>query len=307
MDLKNKTILVTGGAGFISSHTVDKLIEKGARVVIIDNLVTGREENLNPKAKLYELNIADPKIEDIFKKEKPEIVYHFAFNVLVPKSVEDPLVDMDSISGSLNILKNARKYGVKKIIFSSSGFIYGNNPNLPVKETESFEPVSPYAIAKYAVENYLRFFKKAHGLSCVIFRFPAVYGPRQVTGAMSDYIRKLVAGKQAEIWGDGKKTRDYLYIDDVVRANILALELPPDHPDSVFNIGTSIETTLIDLYKKIAKLLNREAKPIYLPDRPGEQIRYSLDYSRAKKELGWEPKYNIDEGLKMRLRAEKLI
>jgi len=307
MNFKNKKFLVTGGAGFIGSHTADALIKKGAKVVIVDNLITGRKENINPKARFYKINIADPKIEQIFQKEKPEIIYHFAFNVLVPKSVENPLVDMDSIAGSLNILKNARQYGIKKIIFSSSGFIYGNNPNLPVKEIEPFEPVSPYAIAKYAIENYLRFFKKAHGLSCVIFRFPAVYGPRQVTGAMSDYIRKLVAGKQAEIWGDGKKTRDYLYIDDVVRANILALELPPDHPDSVFNIGTSIETTLIDLYKKIAKLLNREAKPIYLPDRPGEQIRYSLDYSRAKKELGWEPKYNIDEGLKMRLRAEKLI
>lgn len=307
MRLENKKIMVTGGAGFIGSHTVGALIEMGAQVFIIDNLVTGRKENINPKAKFYNINIADPKLEGIFAKEKPEIVYHFAFNVLVPKSVENPLIDMDSIAGSVNIFKNARKYGVKKIIFSSSGFVYGNTKNLPAKETEPIDPISPYVVAKSTVENYLRFFNKAYGLPYVIFRFPAVYGPKQVTGAMSDYIRKLAAGKQAEIWGDGKKTRDYLYIDDVIRANILALELSSDHSDPVFNIGTSIETTLYELYEKIAKLLNKKAKPIYLPDRLGEQVRYSLDYSKAKKEFGWEPKYNIDEGLKIRLRAENLI
>jgi UDP-glucose 4-epimerase len=307
MILKNKKILVTGGAGFIGSHTVDKLIAKGVKVVIIDNLITGQKENVNPKAKFYRMNIADPKLENIFKKEKPEIIYHFAFNVLVPKSVENPLVDIDSISGSLNILKNAIKYEVKKIIFSSSGFIYGNNPNLPVKETEPFDPVSPYSIAKYTVENYLKFFKKTYNLSYVILRYAAVYGPRQVTGAMADYIRKLASGKQAEIWGDGTKTRDYIYIDDVVRANLLALELPDDFEDPVFNIGTGKETTLNELYKKIAKFLKKEPKPIYLPDRPGEQVRYCLDYSKIKKALGWEPKYSLDGGLKLRLKTENYI
>ncbi len=307
MNLKNKKILVTGGAGFISSHTVDTLIKRGAKVVIVDNLVTGRKENLNPRAKFYEMNITDSKIEDIFKKEKPEIIYHFAFNVLVPKSVKNPLVDMDSISGSLNILKNTKKYGLRKIIFSSSGFIYGNNPNLPVKGTEPFQPVSPYAIAKYTVENYLRFFNTAFDLPYVIFRYSTVYGPRQIIGAMADYIRKLTAGRQAEIYGDGTKTRDYVYIDDVVRANLLALELPDDYPDPIFNIGTSIETTLDTLYKEIADLLGKEAKPIYLPDRPGEQMRYSLDYSKIKKVLNWQPKYSLEEGLKIKLKTEGLI
>ena len=307
MDLKNKKILVTGGAGFIGSHTVDALVKKGAKVIIVDNLVTGRKENLNPRAKFYKLNIADQKIENIFKKEKPEIIYHFAFNVLVPKSVENPLVDVDSIVGSINILKNAQKYGVKKIIFSSSGFIYGNTKNLPAKETEPVDPISPYVVAKNAVENYLRFFNKAYGLPYVIFRYAAVYGPRQVTGAMADYIRKLAAGKQAEIWGDGTKTRDYVFIDDVVRANLLVLDLPGNYPDPVFNIGTGIETTLNELYWKIAKLLKKEPKPIYLPDRPGEQIRYSLDYSKIKEALGWEPKYNLEEGLRLKLKREGFI
>jgi UDP-glucose 4-epimerase len=307
MIIKNKKILVTGGAGFIGSHVVDALIENGAEVAVIDNLVTGRRENLNPNAKFYEINIADPKIETIFRREKPEIIYHFAFNVLVPKSVKNPLIDMDSIIGSVNILINAQKYGTKKIIFSSSGFLYGNTNNLPAKETEPIDPISPYVVAKNTVENYLRFFNKAYGLPYVIFRQAAIYGPRQVTGAMADYVRKLSAGKQAEIWGDGSKTRDYVYIDDLVRANLLALEIPSNFPDPVFNIGTSIETTLNDLYKKIAKLLNKKPEPIYLPDRPGEQVRYSLDYSKIKKNLGWEPKYTLEEGLKLKLKAENLI
>jgi UDP-glucose 4-epimerase len=307
MELQNKKILITGGAGFIGSHTADTLIKRKAKVIIIDNLVTGRKENLNPKAKFYKLNIANPKIESIFQKEKPEVIYHFAFNVLVPKSVENPLLDMDSIVGAVNILKNVQKYGVQKIIFSSSGFIYGNNKNLPIKESEPIDPISPYVVAKNTVENYLKFFNKTYSLSYVILRYSTVYGPRQVKGAMADYIRKLAAGQQAEIWGDGTKTRDYVYIDDVIRANLLSLNLPLDYPDPVFNIGTSIETRLNDLYKKIARLLKKEPKPIYLPDRPGEQVRYSLDYSKFNKALGWEPIINLDEGLKLILRFQNLL
>jgi len=181
MDFKNKKFLVAGGAGFIGSATVSELIKRGAKVVIVDNLVTGRKENINEKAKFYQINIADPKLENIFKKEKPEIVYNFAFNVLVPKAVENPLIEMDSISGGLNILMNCKKYGVKKIIFSSSGFLYGNTKNLPAKETEPVSPISPYIVSKNAVENYIRFFNKAYGLPYVIFRYAAVYGPGQIT------------------------------------------------------------------------------------------------------------------------------
>src|SRR6185295_11685898 len=210
MELKNKKILVTGGAGFIGSWLVRALIEKGASVVIVDNLSTGKKENIHPEAVFYEVNINDEKITEIFEKEKPEIIYHFAFNVLVPKSVENPLVDMDSIAGSLRLLQAAKTHAIKKFVFASSGFIYGNNPNLPVKETEPMQPASPYSVAKYTVESYLRYFQNAYHLPFVILRYAAVYGPGQVTGAMSDYIRKLAVGSQADIWGDGTKTRDYV-------------------------------------------------------------------------------------------------
>jgi len=304
MNLKAKKCLITGGAGFIGSHTVDALIKEGAEVVIVDNLSTGRKENLNSQAKFYEINIADPAIEKILEEEKPEIIYHFSFYVSVPKSVENPLLDMDNIIGSIRILKKVKEMGgIEKIIFSSSGFLYGNTKNLPTKETEPVDPFCPYIVAKHTVENYLRFYKKSFGIPYVILRYSTVYGPRQTSGAMADYVRKLSSGKQAKIWGDGNKTRDYVFIDDVVKANLLALNIPNNHPDPVFNVGTGIETTLNTLYKKIADLLNKKSQPIYLPDRPGELIKFCLDVSKAKKELGWEQKVKLDQGLKILLKS----
>jgi UDP-glucose 4-epimerase len=299
MNLENKKVLVTGGAGFIGSHTADRLIAKGAKVVIIDNLISGKKDNVNPKAKFYEMNVADPKIEGVFKKEKPEIVFHFAFNVLVPKSVKNPLLDMDSIKGSVNIFINASNFGVKRVVFSSSEFIYGNSKNFPIKEAEPLDPLTSYSIAKYTVESYLKFFRRTRNLNYVILRLATIYGKRRTNGAIPDYIRKLTSGRQAEIWGNGEKTRDYVYIDDAVRANLMALDLADNYPNPVFNVGTGIETSLNEVYWKIAELLGKEPKPVYFPDRPGEQKRCCLDYSKIKKVLGWKPEINLDEGLKL--------
>ncbi len=298
MNLKNKKILVTGGAGFIGSHTVDALIAQGAKVVIVDDLSTGRRENLNPKAIFYELNLADPEIENIMDREKPEIIFHFAFYVLVPKSALNPLLDFPILEGTLRMLKKAKELKVQKFFLASSGFLYGNNPNLPVKETEPVDPVSAYVVSKRAIEQYLEFYKKMYGLPYVVLRYPAVYGPRQVTGAMADYIRKLMNNTQAEIWGDGNKTRDYVYIDDVVHANILALDLPNDYSNPIFNLGTGEETTLNELYSNIARILNKKSNPIYHPDRPGEQMRYALDSKKIRKELGWISQISLKDGLK---------
>ncbi|HUC01321.1 MAG TPA: NAD-dependent epimerase/dehydratase family protein [Candidatus Paceibacterota bacterium] len=305
--LKGKVFLITGGAGFIGSHVADAIIKRGGKVVIVDNLTTGRKENLNPKAIFYKANIADEKkIDEIFKKYKPDYIYHFAYHVLVPKSIENPLLDMDALRGSINLLQAAKKYGIKKIIFSSSGFIYGNNPNLPLKETEPHERgAAPYAITKYAIEGYLHFYKKNFGIDYVIFRNAAVYGPRQITGAMAAYIRELKAGVPTEFYG--VKTRDYVYIDDVVDANLRALSLLSSHPDPVFNLGRGSETHLIDLYLTLAKILGKKPQPVKLPPRPGEQDRYRVDIKKAIRDLGWKPQVKLEEGLRETLSYWKLI
>jgi UDP-glucose 4-epimerase len=253
------------------------------------------------------MNIADRRLKNVFKKFKPHYVYHFAFHVLVPESTKNPLLDMPSIAGSLNLLENAAQHKVKKIIFSSSGFLYGNTKHLPAKETEPVLPISPYIVSKYAVENYLKFFKVGHGLPYVILRYAAIYGPRQVTGAMADYIRHLARGRQAKMWGNGRKTRDYVYVADVVQANLSALKVKDDHPNPVFNVGTGKETTLNELYRSIAELLGKVPKPVYLPERIGEQIRYSLDHAKIRRELGWRPAVSLREGLREVLKYQNLL
>jgi UDP-glucose 4-epimerase len=304
--LRGKKFLVTGGAGFIGSHITDAIIARGGKVIIVDNLSTGRRQNINPKATFIKMNIANTtKIDAVFKKYRPDYVYHFAYFVLVPKSVENPLLDMDSVRGSINILQAAKKYKIKKIIFSSSGFIYGNNPNLPLKETEPHQPDAPYAITKFAIEDYLRFYRKNFGIDYVIFRHAAVYGPRQITGAMAGYIRELQQGVPSEFYGI--KTRDYIYIDDVVDINLRALNLPPFYPDPVFNVGMGGEMHLIDLYYALAKLLNKKPNPVKLPRRPGEQDRYCVDISKAKKVFGWKPRVGLEEGLRQTLKYWKFI
>jgi UDP-glucose 4-epimerase len=303
MELNGRHVWVTGGAGFIGSYTVAALLSRGARVSIIDNLSTGIRDNLNSDAEFFEMNIADPALVDRFRRDPPEVIYHFAFHVLVPRSVDDPLLDLDSIAGSINLLQCAKNHGVRKVIFSSSGFVYGNTKDLPAKETALIDPVTPYVVAKHAVENYLGFYRRTYRMPTVILRYAAVYGPGQSTGAMADYIRKLGRGEQAEIWGDGTKTRDYVYIDDVIRANLLALDVPDDYPDPVFNVGTGMETTLNDVYQRIARIVGQKAVPIYHPDRPGEQLRYSLDHSKIRSALGWEPTIELDEGLRRTVTA----
>ena len=299
MRLKNKRILVTGGAGFIGSHTVDALIKTGAKVSVIDDFSTGSFSNANFKAECYQQNIFSDGLDEIIEKENPQIVYHFAFNVNVPQSIESPLINMPALVGSILMLKKLKEMGtIEKIVFASSGFIYGNTSELPAKETALIQPLSPYAIAKYAVEQYLEFYRMTFGLPYVVLRYAAVYGPRQVMGAIPDYIRKLSNGQQAEMWGDGNKTRDYVYIEDVVKANIMALNVPNTHSNPIFNVGTGIETTLNEVYGKIAELLGKEAKPIYNQERKGEQLRYKLDSGKIKKNIGWKPKISLNKGLK---------
>jgi UDP-glucose 4-epimerase len=303
MGLKFKKFLVTGGAGFIGGHLVDRLIREGGKVAVIDNLSTGRRENVNPLATFYEMDACDKSIESVFEKEKPDVVYALAFNTDVPLSVRDPLFDLRSVTCSLNTFVRAREFAVKKIVLASTSFIYGNTDHLPVTEDDLPQPVSPYAIAKIAAENYLTFFHKTYGMPMVILRYGTVYGPRQVTGALTDYIRKISKGERAEMYGDGMLTRDYVYVDDIVDANLKALDVPDDHISPVFNLGSNKETTLNEAYALVATLLHKsEDKPIYKDARPGEMLRFAVSYAKAKKELGWQPTVAFADGIALVLK-----
>jgi len=294
-------ILVTGGAGFIGSHLTDKLIEQGHQVVLIDNLSTGRKENLNPKAKFYELDICDSGISQIFQEEKPEIVFHFAAQIDVRKSVKNPVEDAKiNILGTLNLLENCRNISVKKFIFTSSGgAIYGDTDIIPTPETHPENPESPYGIAKLTVEKYLYFYQKTFGLNYIALRLANIYGPRQSSkgeaGVIAVFCNKMLKNEQAIINGEGEQTRDFVYLNDVVEAALLAMK---KEKSGIYNIGTAKETNINEIFRKIKEITNSNCKEIHGPSKLGEQKRSCLDYSKAKEELNWQPKYSLDNGLK---------
>ncbi|CUS96861.1 UDP-glucose 4-epimerase [Candidatus Kryptobacter tengchongensis] len=295
-------ILVTGGAGFIGSHVVDSYIELGHNVIVVDNLSSGSLENLNPKAKFYHLDIRDDKVEEIFKSEKIDIVNHHAAQMDVRKSVEDPIYDADvNIIGSLKLLQFSIKYGVKKFIFASTGgAIYGEQDYFPADEEHPTRPLSPYGVAKLTVEKYLYFYKEVHGLNYVILRYANIYGPRQnphgEAGVVAIFTSKMLKGEQPIINGDGFQTRDYTYVGDVVKANLLALNY--DKSD-VFNIGTGIETDVNTLFRKLKELTGANCDEVHGPPKPGEQRRSVISYEKVYRTLGWKPEISLDEGLKL--------
>ncbi|MFA5021683.1 MAG: SDR family oxidoreductase [Patescibacteria group bacterium] len=293
--------LVTGGAGFIGSHIVDALIAKDHEVLVVDNLSTGNKNNLNPKAKFFKLDLTDKKLADIFNEQKPEIVFHLAAQIDVRKSVADPVWDAEqNILGSINLLENCKNFGVKKIIFSSTGgAIYGEAETIPTPETYLEKPISPYGIAKLAIEKYLYYYHQIFGLPYVILRYANVYGPRQnakgEAGVVAIFCDQLLKKKSPTIWGDGKQTRDYVYVGDVVLANMLALE---SAKIDTYNIGTSVETDVNQLAELIKNNIKDNIEITHGPAKPGEQQRSCLDYSKVKTELGWQPQVKLEEGIK---------
>ncbi len=296
----SKIILVTGGAGFIGSHLVDRLIGKGYKVVVIDNLSTGKKENLNPKAKFYKINICSPKISQIFKKEKPEIVFHLAAQINVRKSVENPLFDAKTnILGSLNVLENCKNFKVQKIIFASTGgAIYGQAKKLPTPEDYLANPLSPYGIAKLTTEKYLNYYYQVLGLPYISLRLANVYGPRQdgsgEAGVIAIFLGKMLRGENPVIFGDGKQTRDFIFVEDVISAFLLSMKIKKV---GIFNIGTAKETDINTIFKKLKELTNQKQKPIYEKERKGDLKRSCLDIEKAKEKLKWQPKYSLEKGL----------
>lgn len=292
--------LVTGGAGFIGSHLVDKLIKKRYKVCVIDSLSTGKKENLNKSARFYKRDICDAMISQIFKREKPEVVFHYAAQIDARKSVENPVENAKTnILGSLNILENCRKCGVKKFIFASTGgAIYGEANIVPTPETYLEFPLSPYGNTKLTVEKYLNYYYRVFGLLFVSLRLANVYGPRQnskgESGVVAIFSDKMLSRKQPIINGNGQQTRDFIFVEDVVEANILAMK---KDEVGIFNIGTAKETSVNEIFKRLKNLTNSKYKEIYTPVQPGEQKRSCLDYSKAKNKFGWQPKINLNQGL----------
>lgn len=305
-------ILVTGGAGFIGSHVVDAYIAQGHDVVVIDDLSTGHREFLNPKARFYQLDIADRAgVREVFARERFGLVNHHAAQVDVRVSVADPLRDArTNLMGLLTLLEACREFSVKKFIFiSSGGVIYGEPEELPVPEDAPKKPISPYGVAKLASEFYLFSAKQTWGLDYIALRYANVYGPRQTPKSeatvISTFSRQLVRSEPVTIFGDGEQTRDFVFVSDVVAANLLATErlaginrVPVRSIDDLaFNVGTGRETSVNALLKIFSRVLQRECDAHYAPPRPGELQRNALDISQAQRVLGFVPKVSLEEGL----------
>jgi UDP-glucose 4-epimerase len=294
-------VLVTGGAGFIGSHVVDALIQRGYQVVVVDNLSTGRLENINPAATLYQADICNSTLEEIFQKERPELVNHQAAQTVIQKSNEDPIFDAkQNILGSLNLILQCLRFGVKKIVCASSGgAVYGEPRYHPVDESHPINPISYYGISKHTVEHYLHLVHLQHILSYVVLRYSNVYGPRQnakgEAGVVAIFTRQMLQGERPTIFGKGDKTRDYIHVSDVVAANLLAME---GEGNGVYNIGTGVETSDQEIFNLLAELTGYQSNPHYASVREGEIYKICLDWSKAQKELGWQPQFLLRDGLR---------
>ncbi len=294
-------ILVTGGAGFIGSNVVDAFINEGHNVIILDNFSSGKDENVNPKAKVYRMDIQDAAVENIFRDEKIEVMCHHAAQMDVRKSVADPKFDASvNVLGFLNLMEQGRKYNLKKVIFSSTGgAIYGEQDYFPADENHPMRPLSPYGITKLTTEKYLFFYKEIYGIDHVILRYANIYGPRQNphgdAGVVAIFTLKMLNGEQPIINGDGKQTRDYVFVGNVVKANVLALKYSGSN---IFNIGTGIETDVNQLFHHIKKLTGSNAEEKHIPAKAGEQMRSVISSKKINEMLGWKPTVTVEEGLK---------
>ena len=294
------SVLVTGGAGFIGSHIVDKLVNTiGDKVYIIDDLSNGRKENINKKSVFHKTNICNG-LEKIFKNNI-DIVIHSAANISVKNSVSNPIEDAKTnILGSLNILENCRKYNVKKIIYlNSGGAIVGDARYFPTDEKHPTDPIAPYGVSKHTVEHYLEIYRKLYGLKYTSLRLSNIYGPRQSSdsegGVIAIFIENLLKNKFVEIYGDGKQTRDFLFVEDVADASIVSIK---NGHNNCFNISTGKETSIMDLFNLIKKLTNSKSDAVKKEARKGDIKRSVLDCKKADKILGWKAKTTLEQGLK---------
>jgi len=294
-------ILVTGGAGFIASQIADVFIDEGHEVVVLDDLSTGFEENINPKAKFVRLNINDYEVSSLFEKERFDVVNHHAAQMDVRKSVADPIFDANTnILGTINLLQNSVKFGVKKFQFSSTGgAVYGEQEYFPADENHPTQPVSPYGITKLCVEKYLFYYGGEYNLNYTILRYANIYGPRQnpfgEAGVVAIFCTKLLKGEQPIINGTGKQTRDYVFVQDVVEANLLTLS---DDKSDIYNIGTGIETNVNELFSLLSDIVNNLCEEKHGPAPAGEQMRSVISSEKFFNNFNWKPSTKLKDGLK---------
>jgi len=293
-------ILVTGGAGFIGSHVVDAYLAAGHEVLVVDNLCTGKRDNLNPKARFHEFDILDPKTAELIRAERPDILNHHAAQMDVRRSVADPLFDArTNILGTISLLEAARHAGVRKVLFvSSGGAAYGEQETFPAPETHPTWPVSPYGVSKRSGELYCHFYQAEYGMPFVAFRYANVYGPRQdphgEAGVVAIFSGRMLRGEPVTVNGDGKQTRDYVYVGDVARMSLLALERDATGP---VNIGTGRETDVNELAAMMLEVSGSRSEVRHGPAKGGEQRRSVIDIRRAGEVFGWRPEVSLRDGL----------
>lgn len=295
-------VLVTGGAGFIGSNVADRLVEEGHQVVVLDDLSSGKRDQVPASANLYQMELDSRWLDRVVEREKPEAVCHLAAQISVRRSVEDPVFDARvNILGSVGLIEACRTHGVKRFVFTSTGgAIYGDADEIPTIETYPAAPISPYGTGKLSVEHYLHCFRELYAFSSAALRLANVYGPRQdphgEAGVVAIFSRALLEGRTATINGDGRQTRDYVYVGDVADAFVRALR---SDAQGSFNVGTSTETNVMDLYGQVAAAAGSSAAAEHGPARPGEQARSCIDIAKIKETLGWEPKVELAEGIRL--------
>jgi UDP-glucose 4-epimerase len=299
-------ILVTGGAGFIGSHVVDAYVELGHDVLIVDDLSTGRSRNLNPAARLYELDIRSPEVAALIAQERPDVINHHAAQIDVRKSVADPVDDLTrNTAGSVNLIEAARGAGVAKFIYiSSGGAIYGEPEILPCPEDHPIKPLSPYGVSKHTTEHYLELYAELYDLRYTTLRYANVYGPRQdphgEAGVVAIFTDRTLHGEPLTIYGDGSIVRDFVYAGDVKRANVLALDRGDD---TALNIGTGVLTSVNEVFHQLRIATGYQHEPIYAPSKAGDLQRNCLNVELAARVLGWEPEVDFATGIALTVAA----
>lgn len=294
-------ILVTGGAGFIGSHVVDALLAAGHTVSVVDDLSTGKRQQAPPAATFYQVDIRSPELANVLERERPEVVIHHAAQISVAASVADPVTDASiNVVGSVNLIELARRAGVRKVVYGATGgAAYGNPLYLPADEEHPVQPLAPYGASKHAVEHYLHLYRENFGLDYTSLRYSNVYGPRQdphgEAGVTAIFAQRMLAGQEVVIHGSGDQERDFVYVGDVARANLLALGAGGGR---IYHVASGTSVSINAIFELLSRLCAYHRPPRHGPAKAGEPFRVSLDASRAERELGWRPEVPLEEGLR---------